>query len=132
MAARPARRTAPVTRSWWGPEPEAGTMEDMGFGWINKLGGDHGVHTTTSGIEGAWKPNPTTWDMGYFTTLTDAASFAVLEPEADGFRNWRKTAYRVSPEAMLVDKAQLLTLRRGAARRSCRSSGLVFLSSSSA
>jgi catalase-peroxidase len=41
---------------------------------------------------------------------TDAASFAVLEPQADGFRNWRKAAYRVSPESMLVDKAQLLTL----------------------
>jgi len=41
---------------------------------------------------------------------TDVESFAVLEPQADGFRNWRKAAYRVSPEAMLVDKAQLLTL----------------------
>jgi catalase-peroxidase len=41
---------------------------------------------------------------------TDADSFAVLEPLADGFRNHRKAAYRVSPEEMLVDKAQLLTL----------------------
>jgi catalase-peroxidase len=41
---------------------------------------------------------------------TDAASFAVLEPQADGFRNWRRAAYRVSPESLLVDKAQLLTL----------------------
>jgi catalase-peroxidase len=41
---------------------------------------------------------------------TDAQSFAVLEPQADGFRNWRKAAYRVSPEEMLLDKAQLLTL----------------------
>ena len=37
-------------------------------------------------------------------------SFAVLEPEADGFRNYRKKAYTISAEAMLVDKAQLLTL----------------------
>jgi catalase-peroxidase len=41
---------------------------------------------------------------------TDAESFAVLEPVADGFRNYRKKAYSVSPEEMLVDKAQLLTL----------------------
>jgi catalase-peroxidase len=41
---------------------------------------------------------------------TDVASFAVLEPEADGFRNYRKTAMTASPESMLIDKAQLLTL----------------------
>ena len=41
---------------------------------------------------------------------TDAASFAVLEPKADGFRNYQKAKYAVSAEEMLVDKAQLLTL----------------------
>jgi catalase-peroxidase len=41
---------------------------------------------------------------------TDVESFAVLEPVADGFRNYRKQAYKVSPEEMLLDKAQLLTL----------------------
>jgi len=41
---------------------------------------------------------------------TDVESFAVLEPQADGFRNYQKTAYTVSAEEMLVDKAQLLTL----------------------
>jgi catalase-peroxidase len=41
---------------------------------------------------------------------TDAKSFAVLEPIADGFRNYQKTHYSVSPEELLVDKAQLLTL----------------------
>ncbi len=41
---------------------------------------------------------------------TDAASFAVLEPLADGFRNFQKTRYAVSAEVLLVDKAQLLTL----------------------
>jgi len=41
---------------------------------------------------------------------TDVDSFAVLEPEADGFRNYQKTTYSVSAEEMLVDKAQLLTL----------------------
>jgi len=41
---------------------------------------------------------------------TDAASFAVLEPKADGFRNYQKARYAVPAEALLVDKAQLLTL----------------------
>jgi len=41
---------------------------------------------------------------------TDTASFAVLEPKADGFRNYQKTRYAVSAEELLVDKAQLLTL----------------------
>ncbi|WP_284180087.1 catalase/peroxidase HPI [Rhabdaerophilum sp. SD176] len=41
---------------------------------------------------------------------TDAESFSVLEPQADGFRNWQKKEYSVSAEEMLVDRAQLLTL----------------------
>ena len=41
---------------------------------------------------------------------TDVASFAVLEPVADGFRNYQKSRYAVSAEELLVDKAQLLTL----------------------
>jgi catalase-peroxidase len=41
---------------------------------------------------------------------TDVASFAVLEPVADGFRNFQKTKYSVSAEELLVDRAQLLTL----------------------
>jgi catalase-peroxidase len=41
---------------------------------------------------------------------TDAASFAVLEPIADGFRNYLKGKYTISAEELLIDKAQLLTL----------------------
>ena len=41
---------------------------------------------------------------------TDVESFAVLEPEADGFRNYLKKAYTVSAEELLLDRAQLLTL----------------------
>ncbi|NBS14507.1 MAG: catalase-peroxidase, partial [Verrucomicrobia bacterium] len=52
-----------------GREPEGAPMEEMGLGWRNKFGSGMGVCTTTSGIEGAWKPNPTKWDMGYFNTL---------------------------------------------------------------
>ena len=52
-----------------GCEPEAESIEKMGMGWINKFGTGKGGDTITSGIEGAWKPNPTTWDNGYFETL---------------------------------------------------------------
>jgi catalase-peroxidase len=52
-----------------GREPEAAAIEEMGLGWKNAFGSGKGVHTTTSGIEGAWKPNPTKWDMGYFDML---------------------------------------------------------------
>ena len=52
-----------------GPEPERAPIEEQGFGWINKHGTGKGGDTTTSGIEGAWKPNPTQWDMGYLETL---------------------------------------------------------------
>lgn len=52
-----------------GIAPEGATLETQGLGWINQFGTGKGIHTTTSGIEGAWKPNPTTWDNGYFDTL---------------------------------------------------------------
>jgi len=52
-----------------GPEPEAAPLEQMGLGWENRFGTGKGVHTTSSGIEGAWKPNPTEWDMGYLDML---------------------------------------------------------------
>ncbi|MEP6771579.1 MAG: catalase/peroxidase HPI, partial [Polaromonas sp.] len=52
-----------------GPEPEGGTLEDQGFGWTNTFGAGHGVHTVTSGIEGAWTNNPVKWDNGYFENL---------------------------------------------------------------
>lgn len=52
-----------------GPEPEGAPIEEQGLGWKNSFGTGRGVHTITSGIEGAWKPNPTRWDMGYFDML---------------------------------------------------------------
>jgi len=52
-----------------GPEPEAAPIEEQGLGWINRFGSGKGEHTTTSGLEGAWKPNPTKWDNGYFDML---------------------------------------------------------------
>lgn len=52
-----------------GREPEGASIEEMGMGWKNSYGKGSGGDTITSGIEGAWKPNPTKWDNGYFETL---------------------------------------------------------------
>jgi catalase-peroxidase len=52
-----------------GVEPEAASIEELGMGWKNSFGTGKGADAITSGIEGAWKPNPTTWDNGYFDTL---------------------------------------------------------------
>ena len=52
-----------------GPEPEAAPIEAMGFGWLSSHGSGKGSDAITSGIEGAWTPNPTQWDMGYFDVL---------------------------------------------------------------
>ncbi len=52
-----------------GREPEGVGLELQGLGWKNAFGSGVGIHATGSGIEGAWKPNPTTWDMGYFKVL---------------------------------------------------------------
>jgi catalase-peroxidase len=52
-----------------GPEPEAASLEEQGLGWKSSYGSGKGGDTITSGIEGAWNPTPTKWDMGYFDTL---------------------------------------------------------------
>jgi catalase-peroxidase len=52
-----------------GAEPEGAGIEEQGLGWRNSFGSGKGAHTITSGLEGAWKPNPTKWDNGYFETL---------------------------------------------------------------
>jgi len=82
-----------------GPEPEAAPLEEMGLGWINKHGTGKGGDATTSGFEGAWKPNPTTWDMGYFKVLFKYDWEQVKSPA--GAIQWR--AKEVAPEDMIPD-----------------------------
>ncbi|PVE42295.1 catalase/peroxidase HPI [Limnohabitans planktonicus] len=82
-----------------GPEPEAAPMEAMGFGWINQHGSGKGADTTTSGIEGAWKPNPTTWDMGYFKVLFKYEWELVKSPS--GAHQW--LAKDVAEEDLVAD-----------------------------
>ncbi len=52
-----------------GPEPEAASIEEQGLGWKSSFGSGKGDDTISSGIEGAWTPNPIQWDMGYFDML---------------------------------------------------------------
>jgi catalase-peroxidase len=49
--------------------PEGAPIEQMGLGWKSSFGTGVGKDAIGSGIEGAWKPNPTTWDNGFFETL---------------------------------------------------------------
>jgi len=52
-----------------GAEPEGAPIEEQGLGWTNTFGTGKGGDTITSGLEGAWTPNPTKWGNGYFDTL---------------------------------------------------------------
>ena len=52
-----------------GREPEGAGIEEQGLGWISRFGSGKGGDAITSGIEGAWTPNPIQWDNGYFETL---------------------------------------------------------------
>jgi len=82
-----------------GPEPEAAPLEEQGLGWRNRFGTGKGVDTTTSGIEGAWKPNPTKWDMGYFDMLFGYEWELVKSPAGA----WQWLAKDVKPEHMIPD-----------------------------
>ena len=82
-----------------GKEPEAAPLEEMGLGWKNSFGTGKGVHATGSGIEGAWKPNPTQWDMGYFDTLFGYEWELVKSPA--GAWQWR--AKDVAEKDMIPD-----------------------------
>ena len=82
-----------------GPEPEGAPIEEQGLGWKNAFGSGKGVHTTTSGIEGAWKPNPTTWDNGYFDMLFGYEWELTKSPA--GAHQW--TPKHCKPEHLIPD-----------------------------
>lgn len=82
-----------------GPEPEAAPIEQMGLGWKSRYGSGKGSDTITSGIEGAWKPNPTQWDMGYFDMLFGYEWELTKSPA--GAYQW--TPKNVKPEHLIPD-----------------------------
>ena len=82
-----------------GPEPEAAAIEEQGLGWRSSFGSGVGGDTISSGIEGAWKAQPTKWDMGYLNTLFKYEWELVKSPA--GANQW--LAKDVAPEDMVVD-----------------------------
>jgi len=82
-----------------GPEPEAAGIEEQGLGWKSSFGSGKGGDTIGSGIEGAWKPNPTKWDMGYLKVLFKYEWELVKSPA--GANQW--LAKDVDEEDMVVD-----------------------------
>jgi catalase-peroxidase len=71
----------------------------MGLGWLSTYGSGKGGDTITSGIEGAWKPNPTKWDMGYFDMLFGYEWECVKSPAGA----WQWHPKNCKPEHMIPD-----------------------------
>ena len=88
---------APAT--YVGPAPEGANIEEQGLGWKNSYNTGKGIDTISSGIEGAWKPNPTKWTMGYFEVLFKYQYELVKSPA--GAYQW--IAKDVDEEDMIVD-----------------------------
>jgi catalase-peroxidase len=82
-----------------GPEPEAAPIEEQGLGWQSSFGSGKGGDTIGSGIEGAWKPHPTQWDMGYLKVLFKYEYELVKSPA--GANQW--LAKDVDEEDMIID-----------------------------
>ncbi|WP_445476007.1 catalase/peroxidase HPI [Methanococcoides methylutens] len=82
-----------------GPEPEGAPIEEQGLGWKSSFGSGKGGDTISSGIEGAWKPNPTKWDMGYLKMMFKYEWELVKSPA--GAHQW--LAKDVDEEDMVVD-----------------------------
>jgi catalase-peroxidase len=82
-----------------GPAPEAAGIEEQGLGWKSGFKSGKGGDTISNGIEGAWKANPTKWDMGYLNTLFKYEYELVKSPA--GAKQW--LAKDVAEEDMVVD-----------------------------
>lgn len=82
-----------------GPDPEGASTVHQGLGWISNYGSSHAGDTISSGIEGAWKPNPTKWDMGYLKVLFKYDWEKVKSPAGA----WQWLAKNVEEEDMVID-----------------------------
>ncbi len=86
-----------------GREPAGATIEEQGLGWKNDFGTGHGDDTITSGIEGAWTPNPTTWDHDYFEVLLGYDWELTKSPA--GAHQWTPTAASAAKKAPMAQDA---------------------------
>ena len=82
-----------------GAEPEAADLNAQGLGWSNPFESGKGEHTITTGIEGAWKPNPTRWDQGYFEMMFGYEWELTKSPGGA----WQWGPKDVKPEHMIPD-----------------------------
>ena len=82
-----------------GAEPEGATLESQGLGWANQYGSGKAEHTITSGLEGAWKPNPTQWDQGYFEMMFTYEWELSKSPAGA----WQWVAKDVRPDHLIPD-----------------------------
>jgi catalase-peroxidase len=94
-----------------GREPAGASIEEQGLGWKNTFGSGHGDNTITSGIEGAWTPNPTRWDNEYFDVLFGYEWELTKSPA--GANQWTPTAAsnaKMAPAAGDPSKTQALMM----------------------
>lgn len=94
-----------------GPEPAGAPIEEQGKGWKNSFGTGFGDDTITSGIEGAWTPNPTQWDNDYFNVLLGYDWELTKSPA--GAQQWTPTAAsnaKLAPQAHDATKTQRLMM----------------------
>ena len=94
-----------------GREPAGASIEEQSKGWKNTFGTGHGDDTITSGIEGAWTPNPTQWDNDYFNVLL-GYEWELTKSPAGAFQ-WKPTAEsnaRKAPAAGDATKTQNLAM----------------------
>ena len=94
-----------------GTEPEGSSIEQLGMGWKNTFGTGVGDDTITSGIEGAWTPNPIKWDHDYFEVLLNYDWELTKSPA--GAHQWTPTAQskaRMAPKAGDASQQQALMM----------------------
>jgi catalase-peroxidase len=94
-----------------GREPAGASIEEQSQGWRNTFGSGHGDDTITSGIEGAWTPNPTKWDNDYFNVLLGYDWELTKSPA--GANQWTPTAAsnaQKAPAAGDASKTQALMM----------------------
>ena len=94
-----------------GREPAGASIEEQSQGWRNTFGSGHGDDTITSGIEGAWTPNPTKWDNDYFNVLLGYDWELTKSPA--GANQWTPTAAsnaRKAPAAGNASNSQALMM----------------------
>ena len=88
-----------------GAEPEGASIQEQGLGWRSDFESGKGVHAITSGLEGAWTPNPIKWDNGYFDMLFGYEWELTKSPA--GANQWTPTdasASRLVPDAHDPDR----------------------------